>query len=202
MSSADIGGGAPLGQQEPFHPTQPITPFLFEGENLVRVIERDGAPWFVAKDVCGALGIQWKRADTVSGLDPDEKGAGITGSPGGDQEVLIVSESGLYALIFRSRKPEAVRFRKWVTSEVLPALRRTGQYRAAPAPTQLPPGTEEDVTLLPIMAKMRIVEGYRRTYGVRVARRIGLKLKLPVVVGMEEAVSQPDFWDGDEEEAA
>jgi prophage antirepressor-like protein len=108
-------------------PERKIKPFLFEGEITVRVIDRDGAPWFVATDVCRALGIL-NAADTVRGLDEDEKGIDTTDTLGGHQEAVVISESGLYSLIFKSRKPNAVRFRKWVTTEVLPTLRRTGSY--------------------------------------------------------------------------
>jgi prophage antirepressor-like protein len=104
-----------------------ITPFLFEGETIVRIIDRDGQPWFVAADVCRALGLT-NPTETVRGLDDDEKGLSITETLGGHQELVIVSESGLYTLIMRSRKPEAHRFRKWVTSVVLPTIRQTGAY--------------------------------------------------------------------------
>ena len=110
-----------------------ITPFLFEGEITVRVIDRGGAPWFVATDVCRALGLT-NPAKTVRGLDDDEKGISSAETLGGHQEVVVISESGLFALIFKSRKPHAVRFRKWVTSEVLPAVRRTGLYAAPGQP--------------------------------------------------------------------
>jgi prophage antirepressor-like protein len=104
-----------------------ITPFLFEGEITVRVIDRDGALWFVATDVCRALGIL-NAADAVKGLDDDERDIDTTDTPGGHQEVIVISESGLFVLIFKSRKPQAVQFRKWVTAEVLPALRQHGIY--------------------------------------------------------------------------
>lgn len=104
-----------------------ITPFLWEGEIAVRIIERDGALWFVAVDVCRILGIANAR-DAVGALDDDEKGVGTTDTLGGKQGVVVVSESGLYSLIFKSRKPDARKFRRWVTGEVLPALRRTAQY--------------------------------------------------------------------------
>lgn len=85
-------------------------------------------PWFVAKDVCQILGIA-NHKDAVSRLDDDERdGVGITDPIGRQQTVTTVSESGLYALIFQSRKPEARKFRKWVTSEVLPSIRKTGMY--------------------------------------------------------------------------
>ncbi len=94
----------------------------------VRALDRAGQPWFVAADVCRALDIANHR-DAVQALEEDEKGGvGISDAIGREQTTLCVSESGLYALIFKSRKPEAKTFRKWVTSEVLPAIRRTGGY--------------------------------------------------------------------------
>jgi len=93
----------------------------------VRVIVKDDAPWFVSKDVCDCLCIANSR-DAVSRLDADEKGVGKADTLGGSQDMTMISESGLYALIMRSNKPEAKSFRKWVTSEVLPAIRKTGMY--------------------------------------------------------------------------
>lgn len=101
----------------------------------VRVVERDGQPWFVATDVCRVLEIANNR-DAVAALDEDERadvGITDTSSNGSTQRraMVAVSESGLYALIFKSRKPQAKVFRKWVTSEVLPALRSAGRYEMA-----------------------------------------------------------------------
>jgi prophage antirepressor-like protein len=93
----------------------------------VRVFDRAGQTWFVAADVCRALDISNHR-DAVQGLEDDEKGVAIADTLGGAQKIQTISESGLYALIFKSRKPEAKAFRKWVTGEVLPAIRRTGGY--------------------------------------------------------------------------
>lgn len=105
-----------------------LIPFAF-GDNMVRVLtDENGDPWFVAKDVCQILDIQ-NPSDTLSKiLDEDEKGIDTIYTPGGPQDMLIISESGLYALVFRSRKPEAKAFSKWVRSEVLPSLRKTGTY--------------------------------------------------------------------------
>lgn len=102
--------------------------FDFE-ENPVRTFVHDGNPWFVARDVCAILGLQ-NPSDAVSELDDDEKGVATSDplSRGGAQQIRTISESGLYSLIFRSRKPEAKAFRRWVTGEVLPALRRTGSF--------------------------------------------------------------------------
>lgn len=95
--------------------------------NEVRTIEQNGEPWFVLKDVCGILGIR-NTADTYNRLDDDEKGVGQIDTLGGMQRVNIVNESGLYNVILRSDKPEAKPFRKWVTSEVLPTIRKHGAY--------------------------------------------------------------------------
>ena len=93
----------------------------------IRTIQNDGEPWFVLKDVCNVLHIGNSR-DVVARLDHDEKGVGQIDTLGGKQEMTIINESGLYNVILRSDKPEAKPFRKWVTSEVLPTIRRHGMY--------------------------------------------------------------------------
>lgn len=101
---------------------------LFENPQFrVRVIMRLGDPWFVAKDACDCLGVSNSR-DAVARLDDDEKDVGKADTLGGSQDMMLISESGLYTLIMRSNKPEAKVFRKWVTSEVLPSIRKTGSY--------------------------------------------------------------------------
>ena len=102
-------------------------------ETEVRIILIDDQPWFVAKDVCNILGLTNSR-EALRSLDDDEKGVSNADTLGGKQKVQIVNESGLYALIFKSRKPEAKKFRKWVTSEVLPAIRKHGAYIDRPEP--------------------------------------------------------------------
>ena len=112
--------------------------FTFNENNKpIRVELVDGEPWFVAKDVCDALTLENSRKATAS-LDDDEKGVSPIVTPSGTQQMTIVNESGLYNLIFQSRKPEAKKFRKWVTGEVLPSIRKTGRYEAAaePQPTR------------------------------------------------------------------
>ncbi|GAA5139257.1 hypothetical protein GCM10023213_19660 [Prosthecobacter algae] len=101
----------------------------------VRVVERGAEPWFVAADVCRILEIS-NPSEAIKALDDDEKMTldnteGHSGKRGGAQCFNIISESGLYALIFKSRKAEAKSFRKWVTAEVLPSLRKRGEYIAA-----------------------------------------------------------------------
>lgn len=96
--------------------------------NEVRTVEMDGEPWFVLKDVCEVLGLT-TPARVAERLDEDEVSlTHLTDSMGRQQSTTIINESGLYHVILRSDKPEAKPFRKWVTSEVLPSIRRTGSY--------------------------------------------------------------------------
>jgi len=97
------------------------------GERPIEVHTVNGEPWWVAKDVCEVLGIKQPTRAT-EGLDDDEKGVTTIHTPGGRQQVLTVNEAGLYSLILRSRKPEAKAFKRWITHDVLPAIRRTGGY--------------------------------------------------------------------------
>ena len=92
----------------------------------------EGEPWWVAKDVCDILEIKFHR-DAVSRLDDDERGSVVVDTLGGSQTMSAVNESGLYSLIFDSRKPEAKKFKRWVTHEVLPTIRRTGVFALAGA---------------------------------------------------------------------
>ena len=97
-----------------------------EGTSIRMQMIKD-EPWFAAKDVCELLGLDNSR-QAVSRLDDDEKGVINSDTLGGKQELTFVNESGMYALIFQSRKPQARAFRKWVTGEVLPSLRKYGYY--------------------------------------------------------------------------
>jgi prophage antirepressor-like protein len=93
----------------------------------VRMLVVRGEPWFVASDVAAILGYR-NAPDMVRNLDDDEKGTQIVRTPGGKQEANVISEAGLYSAALRSRKPEAREFKRWVTHEVLPSIRKTGQY--------------------------------------------------------------------------
>ncbi len=107
-----------------------MIPFHFE-ECSVRIIIRGGAPWFTAADVCKVLEIK-NGPDAINRLDDEEKATIVIADSGNlNASRSIINESGLYALILTSRKPEAKRFKRWVTGEVLPSIRRTGNYNAA-----------------------------------------------------------------------
>lgn len=105
---------------------------VFEYQNnKVRTVDVEGEAWFVLKDVCEILRMDTTQLKKVADrLDEDEKGRTLITTPGGMQETWIVNESGLYHVILRSDKPEAAPFRRWVTNDVLPAIRKTGSYNA------------------------------------------------------------------------
>lgn len=104
-----------------------IIPFNYDGVHGVRVINENNNPLFVARDVCDILGLS-DVSKTVSRLDDDEKGTKIIPTPGGNQEMLVVTESGLYSLVLTSNKPEAKTFKRWITHEVIPSIRKHGAY--------------------------------------------------------------------------
>lgn len=108
---------------------------IFENPEFgsVRTVEIDGTPWLVGKDVAVALGYA-KPTDAIrKHVDPEDKGISKTETPSGEQEMLIINESGLYSLILSSKMPKAKAFKRWVTSEVLPAIREHGAYESVKA---------------------------------------------------------------------
>lgn len=109
--------------------------FTYNNAQFRTITKNDGEKWFVLKDVCEILGLDspHKVADR---LDEDEKGRNLIPTLGGNQEMTVISESGLYNVILRSDKPEAKPFRKWVTAEVLPSIRKTGSYNATTKPNK------------------------------------------------------------------
>lgn len=113
----------------------PVT-FNF-GQHNVRTIDKDGEVWFVANDVCDVLDIANPRNATAR-LDDDEKGVVSNDTPGGTQELTVINESGLYSLVLSSRKEQAREFKRWVTREVLPTIRKTGRFVHQPEPAPPP----------------------------------------------------------------
>lgn len=146
--------------------------FNFEGKDL-RVIHQDDQPWFVAKDICTILGIKNNR-DAVEGLDPDEKADVVLSDGRQSRRMRVVSEGGLYTVILRSRQaltPGTVyhRFRKKVTGEILPALRR-GELPAPPS--QAPAPVDAMARNLAIVAEARLIHG--PAYAARLWTKLGL----------------------------
>lgn len=113
-----------------------ITTFNFK-QFPVRTLLIDGEPAFIANDLCTVLELSNPR-QTLSYLDDDEKGVITSDTLGGAQQMAYVTEAGMYSLVLRSRKPEAKAFKRWITHEVLPAIRKTGSYGAALVPQSLP----------------------------------------------------------------
>lgn len=158
-------------------------------EEPVRIVMIAGDPWFVANDLCRALAIKNPR-DALGRLDDDEKGVTISDTLGGRQEMNVISESGMYALVLGSRKEEARRFRKWVTSEVLPSLRKTGRYQMHDL--EPPPAQALDLDPVRLSAGANVVRLAIRLYGPAAARSLWTQVGLPACVADSEAV-----FDGD-----
>ena len=103
---------------------------IFKHEKFgdIRTINKNGEPWFVGKDVAEVLGYADTRKAIRMHVDDDDKGGDILSTPGGRQQITIINESGLYSLILSSKLPQAKEFKRWVTNEVLPQIRKTGGY--------------------------------------------------------------------------
>lgn len=138
-----------------------LVAFNFESSNVRVCVGENGEPQFVAADVCQALTIDNHR-NVLARLDEDEKGVQSMDTPGGRQDLAVVNESGLYSLILTSRKPEAKRFKRWVTHEVLPSIRKTGSYASGGSVAALPAPTQDKVNAI-----LSIGEAIARVPGVK-----------------------------------
>lgn len=126
-----------------------LVPFS-NGDYNIRILEIDGEPWFVARDVCEALELT-NVTEALRGLDDDEfRSTEVVGLDGRKQpNTQVISEAGLYSLILRSRKPEAKKFKRWVTHDVLPTIRKYGVYSVnAPAPVAVRQDKSDALKLL------------------------------------------------------
>ena len=113
--------------------TSEIKTFEHPEFGSIRAVEQNNEPWFVAKDIAERLGYSNPRDAIYKHVDPEDKGVANCDTLGGNQGISIINESGLYSLVLSSKLPNAKKFKRWVTSEVLPAIRRTGGYIAAKA---------------------------------------------------------------------
>lgn len=145
-----------------------IQQFYFNNAALRTLTDEAGEPWFVAKDVCDILEIS-NPSDALKRLDDDERSRFNLGRQG---ETNIVNEAGLYALVLGSRKPEAHEFKRWVTHEVLPQIRRTGGYIPASE-------TDDDITILAkaVMIGQRTMEEQKRRIAEQQLRIVELEPK-------------------------
>lgn len=135
---------------------------IFENSEFgkVRTLMIDGEPWAVGRDVAEALGYKNPRQAVIDHVDPEDKGVAKRDTIGGNQDTAIINESGLYSLILSSKLPKAKEFKRWITSEVLPALRKTGHYGSTP------PDTAGTVALIESLRK--IMES-QRSHPVEIA---------------------------------
>jgi len=150
---------------------EPLTVFSSPEFGSVRTLVRDGEPWFVAVDVCRAMDVKNSR-DAIVRLDSDEKmTVGLTdshsGRRGGAQSITIVNEPGMYTLVLGSRKPEAKTFKRWITHEVIPAIRKTGKYQQADVPAVAEPAVARIPEIAPssleyIQAATELVKAKQR----------------------------------------
>lgn len=166
-----------------------IIPFDFE-EQAVRVVMRDDEPWFVAADVCRVLELENPSA-TLKRLDDDE--VTLNTIEGSHRPTNLINESGLYALVLTSRKEQAKRFRKWITAEVLPAIRRTGRYEHISAQSVQPEVGQ--IAGLPIREAelwLQMVREARLTRGTSAALSIWGRSPLPQIGNSPVAVTQQD----------
>lgn len=138
------------------------TIFEFESQSVRVVADETGAPWFSANNVCAILGYSNPRKALSDHVDDEDVTKRDTPTSGGKQRQNHINESGLYALILGSTKPEAKRFKRWVTTEVLPSIRKTGSYVSAIAVAALPASTQDKVSTL-----LLIGEAVAKVPGVR-----------------------------------
>ena len=130
---------------------------LFDyNDSLVRTLSINDEPWFVGKDVASILGYTNPRKALIDHVDDEDKGVTKCDTLGGAQEMTIINESGVYSLIFSSKLPEAKKFKHWVTSEVLPAIRETGQFS--------PKRTAVDYLNLELLKLEHLKEYSKKTY--------------------------------------
>lgn len=154
----------------------------------VRTLLLDGEPWWVLGDVCRVLdlGSPHKVADR---LDPDEKGRNTIPTPGGNQNMAVINEPGLYKVILQSRKPEAREFSRWVTHEVLPTIRKTGHYGEAAPVEETTVALVNHETLTKCASIMASCLEPNRSYVLNILRHIVPDIDQPatVTVRVDEA---------------
>lgn len=158
-----------------------MNPLLFEEQHLVRVVELNGGPAFSAPDICRILGLS-NVPQVVSRLDEDEKGIISIDTPGGLQPMNVVTEPGVYRLLFTSRKPIAERMKRWLAHDVIPAIRRDGFYgtrQHEPAPTPAEQRPFPDWPMEELRTKKGVVDMYRLLYGVMAAQWVSPQMGFP-----------------------
>ncbi|MCM1128991.1 MAG: hypothetical protein NC211_03800 [Alistipes senegalensis] len=163
---------------------------IFEKEDFgsIRVVEQNGEPWFVAKDIARALGYSSTNMTTIFQAVPDEwKGSKEIATPGGTQEMLIVSEPGLYFFLGRSDKPKALPYQKWIASDVVPSIRKTGQYGGYALP-RVPKSFPDALRMIADIEEEKALAIEQRDYYRRTKAEIGNKREATAMATASAAV--------------
>lgn len=146
----------------------------------IRVIQQNGEPWFVGKDVCEALRYSNSRKALADHVKENHKGVTFCDTPGGKQQITIIDEAGLYGLVMRAKTEKAEAFQEWVTGEVLPAIRKTGKYEAMAQAVPINDEPATDFTQLEFDQRIRIaaiIASCRRERLPLVAKVLSLDLE-------------------------
>lgn len=159
---------------------------VFKNEEFgdIRIVEVDGQPWFIGKDVAEVLGYSNARKALADHVKEVHKGVTICDTPGGKQEATIIDEAGFYALVMRSKLPKAEAFQEWVTSEVLPAIRKNGKY-------EIEPSVEEDDEQYLDVTQLELDQRIRIASIIATCRRERLKLVAKVLSLDMESLETP-----------
>lgn len=174
-----------------------IQVFNFE-QNEVRTLQVNGTPWFVLKDVCGVLEIK-NPTDVAKRLDNDERARFNLGRQG---NATIINESGLYAVILRSDKPQAKQFRKWITADVLPTLRKTGAYsvkraddntRAMLAEARARNARAREASVYLKLADRVTVDTYKQVLIAKSAQTLSGEMLLPLPVAAKKTYTAAEI---------
>ena len=135
----------------------------------VRTLMIEDEPWAVGKDIAAALGYKEPTKAIRDHIDGEDKGVSKMDTPGGNQDVVIINESGLYSLILSSKLPKAKAFKRWVTSEVLPTLRKTGSYSVKPEPPVFEPKRTSVGEIASLLLQIRQIQKAQGTTSRKIA---------------------------------
>lgn len=167
-----------------------IQVFKQSGLGSVRVVMQDSEPWFVAKDVCEALGYQWNGAARIAHVPEEWKRVtSVVTLRGDEQNMQLLSEQGLYFFLGRSDKPAALPYQKWIAGEVLPSIRKTGSYSVPSSPAKAEISVQSEVECALMILKAAGITGnqlaiaadnyYRKRTGLSVIEASGVELVAP-----------------------
>jgi prophage antirepressor-like protein len=155
----------------------------------VRVVEQNGEPWFVAKDVLAALGYasDYNPSRATQNIPEEWKGVQPIHTPGGTQEMLVISEQGLYFFLGRSDKPKALPYQKWIAGEVVPSIRKTGQYGGYSLP-RIPQSFPDALRMIADIEEEKALAIEQRDYYKRTKAQIGSKREATAMATASAAV--------------